>query len=283
MNLRTIIALLGSAVGKVWHSFKTNHVLILSTTMVAFSPFVFEWSTDAYVQEKIDSRYERIEIAAISLYEKYIQSELVSHFKPIDGLKDKARFFFTVTDKGQVQYACPSESDTHTEDVLYEIRQWIYAIGPINPRFFATKIYAATLSNNPAEIEVTKSDLEVQDCIDQIVAKLKGRWNPPLAKRSVEVYVRLSADGTIDRTIISKSSGDQGFDSSAVKALASSEPIKALPPGSPRYVVIGLIFKSANLSSKLKKQQKETLRNTKKDRDDNEEEIWILPNIGVET
>ena len=72
--------------------------------------------------------------------------------------------------------------------------------------------------------------------IADLQAKIRSNWDPPslagmgaLKKRSVQIRIRLLADGTIQDPQLVSSSGSKPMDESVLKAVATL-PFKIMPP-----------------------------------------------------
>jgi TonB family protein len=229
----------------LWQGICTNHLMIASIFLVALMAVSFCWSVDAIETDKMQSLRKRIFDSQIKLYTRYFEKELESQWQPVQGLKDKAIILVTVNSDGSLASVIPSVDDKNSDEIQNQVSESIATLNALQPSNLGRALlFEARLLNNSSDVQLTHKVLHLEPYVARIVKDVKRRWTPPAeqAESRVRLYVRVYKDGTVKRTVVEKSSGFASFDSSAVKALAESSPLEALPPGSPNYIDVLLTF-----------------------------------------
>ena len=105
------------------------------------------------------------------------------------------------------------------------------AAEPVQPEGTATGSATGTLAFGAAVAGFDNPNFTYGYYVDQMLAKISSNWARPPVGSGVEaiLYFRIGRDGRIDDLRIAHSSGYNGFDLAALRAVSASSPLPPLP------------------------------------------------------
>jgi TonB family protein len=109
-----------------------------------------------------------------------------------------------------------------------------------------------SIFGNPVGSSTAEATIGVEDpnftygyYLDRIVAVISENWTrPPVGVVDAVLHFRILPDGTVVDLEIRRTSGDEGFDQAALRAVRASSPLPPLPKGYKKdFLGINLIVK----------------------------------------
>ena len=110
--------------------------------------------------------------------------------------------------------------------------------------FLCISVYGTELTNEIQQYNIWKDSI-FKTYMPSLERKIRHNWNPPkkINKARVEVTFHIAKDGTLIKSEITKSSGNDNLDKSALNAVQKSSPFQPLPAEyQAESVPVGFIF-----------------------------------------